>query len=104
MEETKTIYTRLKNTYSNMPFFATGDYNASANWFATGGNYNSFTSVCSLLSVEGNCVPATGVYDHIFGSGSYSVKKMAYIESVKTTIDNVGVLSDHNFVYADVAF
>jgi len=103
-DETATIYNRLKSTYSNMPFFATGDYNASANWFASGGNYSSFSSVCSLLSIEANCVPEVGVYDHIFGSGSYTVKKMEYIESVKTTVDGVGLLTDHNFVFADVAF
>ncbi|MBO7186888.1 MAG: endonuclease/exonuclease/phosphatase family protein [Clostridia bacterium] len=98
--ETVTKINSLKSTYSGMPLFLTGDFNASASWFTSGGTYASFSNTCSLLSSKVNKTPGTGTYDHIFGTGTYTVKSFVYIDG----INEIDLLSDHPFAYSDVSF
>jgi endonuclease/exonuclease/phosphatase family metal-dependent hydrolase len=99
-DETASKISSLKSANSGMPVFLTGDFNTSASWFGTGGTYASFSNTCSLLSSKINATPANGTYDHIFGTGTFTVKAFKYLKE----INQMNLLSDHPFAYSDVAF
>ncbi len=102
--ETNTLLSTLKNNYSSIPIFVTGDFNTSLTYFT---NYawlnSSYKVVGEQAKTAGTCittVPTSGHYDHIFGTGSYTIKRFEFFSS----INKKDLLSDHPFVYADLAF
>jgi endonuclease/exonuclease/phosphatase family metal-dependent hydrolase len=105
--ETNTVLTTLKNSYAGTPIFLTGDFNTSLSFFTSKNSGLNLTSSYNVISEQAksagtsvSTVPTSGHFDHIFGTGSYSVKRFEFFSS--TNYKNE--LSDHPFVYADVAF
>lgn len=102
--ETNAFLTSLKSTYSNCPIFVTGDFNTALSYFTdygwTAANYNVISQQAKSNGTALSTVPDSGQYEHIFGTGSYTVKCYEFFNSV----NQHGELTDHPFAYADLAF
>lgn len=102
--ETNTILTKLKQTKPNIPIFLTGDFNTSLTFFTQSGwTPSSFTILSEEAAKNGSAlstVPATGHYDHLFGTGKFTINRYALIQGS----EHIDLLTDHPFAYADVAF
>ena len=103
-DETNALLSTLKSTYSNMPVFLTGDFNTSLPYFTNYGWLNSSYGVISAQAKKQGTsvkdVPTSGHFDHIMGTGSYTIKRFDFFSNV----NGKELLSDHPFVYADLAF
>ena len=103
-DETNALLSTLKSTYDNMPIFLTGDFNTSLPYFTNYGWLNSSYSVVSAQAKSQGTsvkdVPTSGHFDHIMGTGSYTVKRFDFF----TNVNFKELVSDHPFVYADLAF
>jgi endonuclease/exonuclease/phosphatase family metal-dependent hydrolase len=101
--ETNSLLTTLKNKYS-MPIFLMGDLNTSLSYFTYYGWLNSSYNVLSSQATSNNTLitklPTENHFDHILGTGSYTIKRYDYL----TSTNYKNNLSDHPFFYADVAF
>ena len=102
--ETNAFMTELKNTYADIPIFLTGDFNTSLSFFTQSGwTPTSFKIISEEAKNSGkttSVVPASGHYDHIFGTGKYTINQYAYFKST----DYLDLLTDHPFAYTDLAF
>ena len=103
-DETNALLTALKNKYKNTPIFLTGDFNTSLPFFTDSGWLNSSYKVLSEQAKSAGTligtVPTSGHFDHIMGTGNYSVLRFEIFKSG----NYVTQLSDHPLVFADVAF
>ena len=102
--ETNAFMTELKNTYADIPIFLTGDFNTSLSFFTQSGwTPTSFKIISEEAKSSGkttSVVPASGHYDHIFGTGKYTINQYAYFKNT----DYLDLLTDHPFAYTDLAF
>ena len=103
-DETKTVMATLKKKYSTMPVFLVGDTNTSLSYFTSYGwtptNYNVISRQAESNGTALSTVPTSGHYDHIFGTGNYTIKTYEFFNNV----NEHKKLSDHSFAYADLAF
>ena len=94
----------LKNTYSDCPIILTGDFNTSLAYFTGYGwtptSYNIISQQAKSNGTALSTVPSSGQYDHLFGTGSYTVKCYEIVKDVNYH----ATLTDHPFAYADLAF
>ena len=104
MNETNAFMTGLKEKYSTMPVFLVGDFNTSLPFFTSyGWTPKSFNVISEQAKNNGTAlstVPTSNHFDHIFGTGNYTVKRYEFFNNV----NQHSALSDHPFVYADLAF
>lgn len=102
--ETNSFMSKLKQTYSGMPIFLTGDFNTSLPFFTQyGWTPTSFNIISEQAKNNGTAmstVPTSGHFDHIFGTGSYTIKRYAFFNN----INEHSALTDHPFAYVDIAF
>ena len=103
-DETNRFMTSLKNSYPNCPVFLVGDFNTSLPYFTQWGwKPTSFNVISEQAKNNGTAlstVPTSGHFDHIFGTGSYTIKCYELLNNV----NRHSVLTDHPFVYVDLAF
>lgn len=103
-DETNTFMATLRQAHPETPIFLTGDFNTSlpfftqSGWTPTGFKLISEEAVSSGKSLA--LVPASGHFDHIFGTGYYSIHLFSFIKDA----NHHELLTDHPFVYADLAF
>lgn len=101
--ETNTFLTKLKQTKPNVPIFLTGDFNTSLSYFTQSGwtptSFNIISEEAKKNGTALSTVPTSGHYDHIFGTGKYSINRYALIKST----EYIDLLSDHPFAYVDVS-
>jgi endonuclease/exonuclease/phosphatase family metal-dependent hydrolase len=106
-DETETFLSTMKSKYSTMPIFLVGDFNTSVGYFIKN-DYNNYwlVSQCNLISTQASsngtlitAIPTSNYFDHIFGTGTYTVKRYDHF----TTPNYKNKLSDHPFVYTDLA-
>ena len=104
MNETNAFMTSLKERYSAMPIFLVGDFNTSLPFFTSyGWTPKSFNVISEQAKNNGTAlstVPTSNHFDHIFGTGNYTVKRYEFFNNV----NQHSALTDHPFVYADLAF
>ena len=84
--------------------FLVGDFNTSLPYFTSYGWAPASYAVISEQTKNNgtalSTVPTSNHFDHIFGTGSYTVKCFALIKDV----NQHGLLTDHPFVYVDLTF
>ena len=108
-DETNNYMTTLKQTYSSMPIFLTGDFNTSLSFFTeknsaynwTPTSYNIISEQAKSNGTSVSTVPTSGHYDHIFATGNYTVKRYEFFSGAT---NQHTLLSDHPFVFTDVKF
>lgn len=102
--ETNSFMTQLKQTYASGPVFLTGDFNTSLPYFTQSGweptSYKVLSEEAKNNGTALSTVPTSGHFDHLFGTGNYSIKSFRLISKE----NQHSTLSDHPFVYADLAF
>ena len=102
--ETNTFLTSLKKTYPEVPIFLTGDFNTSLPFFTQSGwTPSSFNIISEQAKSNGTAlstVPTSGHFDHIFGTGNYTVKCYEFFKDC----NQHSLLSDHPYAYVDLAF
>lgn len=102
--ETNVYLSTLKQSHSDIPIFVTGDFNTSLSFFTQSGwTPTAFRIISEEAKTNGtslSTVPVSGHYDHLFGTGNYTVRHYAFF----TDTDYHNLLTDHPFAYADLAF
>ena len=102
--ETSAFLSSLKTTYSDCPIFLTGDFNTSITYFTSyGWTPTSFNVISQQAKNNGTAVsvvPTTDHFDHLFGTGSYTIKRYEFFRDVNYH----STLTDHPFAYADLTF
>ena len=102
--ETNQLLATLKSRFSSSPIFVTGDFNTSlsvlegSRWVASG--YSLLNRQAETAGVCVTTVPTSGHFDHIWGTGNYSINRFEFFSNV----NKKDLVSDHPFVYADVVF
>ena len=103
-DETDAFLTTLRQTYPETPIFLTGDFNTSLSFFTDSGwTPTGFQIISEEAKASGksiSLIPASGHYDHLFGSGTYTIK----LFGSDNEHNEHSTLTDHPFVYADIAF
>ena len=103
-DETSAFLSALRQTYSDIPVFLTGDFNTSLLFFTQSGwTPSSFGIISEEAKSSGTAlstVPTSGHFDHIFGAGNYSICRYEFF----TEVNQHALLTDHPFVYADLIF
>lgn len=102
--ETNAFMSQLKQTYSQMPIFLVGDTNTSLSFFTQSGwtpmSYNIISEQAKANGTALSTVPTSGHYDHLFGTGNYTIRQYAFIKDT----DHMNLLTDHPFAYTDLSF
>ena len=102
--ETNHFLTSLKKTYSDCPIFLTGDFNTSLPYFTQYGwtptSFNVLSEQAASSGKAQSTVPTSGHFDHMFGTGSYTINCFELLKDA----NQHSLLTDHAFVYADLAF
>lgn len=103
-DETNVFLTSLKQSYPETPIFLTGDFNTSLSFFTDSDWTPAGFKVISEEAKENgksiSLIPASGHYDHLFGSGTYTIK----LFGSDNELNHHSILTDHPFVYADLVF
>lgn len=103
-DETNTFLSALRQTCPEIPILLTGDFNTSLSFFTDSGWTPTGFRIISQEAINSGkslaLVPASGHFDHIFGTGSYSVELFGFFKDA----NHHELLTDHPFVYADLAF
>ena len=103
-DETNTFMATLRQAHPETPVFLTGDFNTSLPFFTQSGWTPTDFKLISEEAVNSGkslaLVPASGHFDHIFGTGNYSIHLFSFIKDA----NHHELLTDHPFVYADLAF
>ena len=103
-DETDAFMSTLRQSHPDMPIFLTGDFNTSLPFFTDSGwTPASFRVISEEALGNGTAmstVPESGHFDHIFGTGSYSINRYAFFNNT----NQHSLLTDHPFVYADLVF
>ncbi len=103
-DETNATLTALRQTYPETPIFLTGDFNTSLPFFTESGWTPSAFRVISEEALANRksvaLVPSSGFFDHLFGTGDYTVEYYAFFQDA----NQHSLLTDHPFAYADLTF
>ena len=103
-DETNRILSTLRRENPGVPIFLTGDFNTSLPFFTDSGWTPAAFRLISEEALNSgtsiSLVPSSGHFDHLFGTGNYAIKHFAFFNN--TTQHSL--LTDHPFVYADLAF
>lgn len=103
-DETSRFLTALRQSHPGIPIVMTGDFNTSLSFFTDSGwaptGFRVISEEARSNGVSESNVPVSGHYDHLFGTGAYTIKKYAFLKNV----NQLELLTDHPFVYADFAF
>ena len=101
-EETDTFLSSLKQNNPETPILLTGDFNTSLSFFTESGWTPEGFEVISEAAKSGGTalalVPSSGHFDHIFGTGNYTISCYGFLKDV----NQHSLLSDHPFVYTDL--
>ena len=102
--ETDAFLSTLKQANPQIPIFLTGDFNTSVTYFTQSGwTPTSFSVISEEAKRNGaalSTVPTSGHFDHLFGTGSYTIKRYEFLKG----INHLDLLTDHPFAYADLTF
>ena len=103
--ETNTFLTTLRQNHPEISIVLTGDFNTSLSFFTQANSWTptSFKIISEEAKVNGTAestVPTSGHYDHLFGIGSFSIKRYAFFKDT----DHLDLLTDHPFAYVDLTF
>ena len=103
-DETNRFMTSLKNMYPNYPVFLVGDFNTSLPYFTQWGwkpaSFNVISEQAKNNGTALSTVPTSAFFDHIFGTGTYTIRCYEYF----TDVNQHSKLTDHPFAYVDLAF
>lgn len=103
-DETNAFLSELRQNYPGIPIVVTGDFNTSLSFFTQSGwtptSFQVISEEAKRNGVSGASVPASGHFDHLFGTGNYTINNFEIIKDV----NQLGLLTDHPFVFADFAF
>jgi len=103
-DETNAFLSTLRHTYPEMPIFLTGDFNTSLSFFTdsdwTPAAFRIISEDAVSAGVALSRVPEAGHFDHLFGTGAYSVALYGFANDANYHT----LLTDHPFVYADLFF
>ena len=103
-DETNAFLSALRQSHPEIPIFLTGDFNTSLSFFTESGWTPTGFQVISEEAINSGksiaLVPASGHFDHIFGSGSYCINLYAFFNNK----NHHELLTDHPFVYTDLSF
>ena len=103
-DETNAFLSALRQTCPEIPILLIGDFNTSLSFFTDSGWTPTGFRIISQEAINSGkslaLVPASGHFDHIFGTGSYSVELFGFFKDA----NHHELLTDHPFVYADLAF
>ena len=101
-DETNTFLASLKQAYPDTPIFLTGDFNTSLPFFTESGwtpaDFRIISEEAKASAAALSLVPASGHFDHIFGTGDYSIDIFKFFADS----DQHSLLTDHPFVYVDL--
>ena len=102
--ETNTILSALKQTHPGIPLFLTGDFNTSLSLFTDSGwtptGFKIISEDAKKAGAALATVPTSGHYDHLFGTGNYTIYQYSYFKGT----DHLDLVTDHPFAYADLGF
>lgn len=103
-DETNRILSTLRQENPGVPIFLTGDFNTSLPFFTDSGWTPAAFRLISEEALNSgtsiSLVPSSGHFDHLFGTGNYTIKHFAFFNNT----NQHSLLTDHPFVYADLAF
>ena len=103
-DETNRILSSLRQENPGVPIFLTGDFNTSLPFFTDSGWTPAAFRLISEEALNSgtsiSLVPSSGHFDHLFGTGNYTIKHFAFFSNT----NQHSLLTDHPFVYADLAF
>ena len=103
-DETNRILSTLRQENPGVPIFLTGDFNTSLPFFTDSGWTPAAFRLISEEALNSgtsiSLVPSSGHFDHLFGTGNYAIKHFAFFNNT----NQHSLLTDHPFVYADLAF
>ena len=103
-EETNAFLSQLRQSHPGIPVVVTGDFNTSLTYFTDSGwTPMAFRLISEEARGNGTAesnVPISGHFDHLFGTGEYTVQKFAFLKGV----NQLELLTDHPCVYADFTF
>ena len=103
-DETNRILSTLRQENPGVPIFLTGDFNTSLPFFTDSGWTPAAFRLISEEALNSgtsiSLVPSSGHFDHLFGTGNYMIKHFAFFNNT----NQHSLLTDHPFVYADLAF
>lgn len=103
-DETNRILSTLRQENPGVPIFLTGDFNTSLPFFTDSGWTPAAFRLISEEALNSgtsiSLVPSSGHFDHLFGTGNYTIKHFAFFSNT----NQHSLLTDHPFVYADLAF
>ena len=103
-DETNEILSALRQENPGVPIFLTGDFNTSLPFFTDSGWTPAAFRLISEEALNSgtsiSLVPSSGHFDHLFGTGNYTIKHFAFFNNT----NQHSLLTDHPFVYADLAF
>ena len=103
-DETNRILSSLRQENPGVPIFLTGDFNTSLPFFTDSGWTPAAFRLISEEALNSgtsiSLVPSSGHFDHLFGTGNYTIKHFAFFNNT----NQHSLLTDHPFVYADLAF
>ena len=103
-DETNRILSTLRQENPGVPIFLTGDFNTSLPFFTDSGwtpaAFRLISEEALNIGTSISLVPSSGHFDHLFGTGNYTIKHFAFFNNT----NQHSLLTDHPFVYADLAF
>ena len=103
-DETNRVLSALRQENPGVPIFLTGDFNTSLPFFTDSGWTPAAFRLISEEALNSgtsiSLVPSSGHFDHLFGTGNYTIKHFAFFNNT----NQHSLLTDHPFVYADLAF
>ena len=103
-DETNGFLSSLRALYPEIPIILTGDFNTSLPFFTESGwtptSFKVISEEAKANKKSISLVPTSGHFDHLFGTGSYSINLYGFFKDG----NHHESLTDHPFVYADLAF
>jgi endonuclease/exonuclease/phosphatase family metal-dependent hydrolase len=102
--ETYGMLESIRQKHSETPTFLLGDFNTSLSFFTQSGWTPPYFHIISDEAMHAGTalavVPDSGHFDHLFGTGNYTISRYEYVKNVNF----MELLTDHPFAYADLIF
>lgn len=102
--ETYGMLESIRQKHSETPTFLLGDFNTSLSFFTQSGWTPPYFHIISDEVMHAGTalavVPDSGHFDHLFGTGNYTISRYEYVKNVNF----MELLTDHPFAYADLIF